>query len=599
MEVLQQAFATTTAPECAASSPLTAAATTCWPLVVILGVAWLFVEVLFYAIFHGLFLPLANQYRQPHPYRPPYHVSKHQLLAKIVHRIRQDVVDKDNDIDENENDLRAQVTTFLRSWFRPQNKKKPSSCAVVGTVSSSGSGGATALRLAGESNLSRRSSDVSAPPGVVPLTKGASTMTTCSDPYEMSSVSSITSSDDALDKDKNGGDGGVVSSESVNTSSMPSSTWTIRGIDRSAMDSFLAWALWGRSVASLTAQDLEELQRCYDVLRNELDLVFDEDLDDTEQQPLEPRLLSLDPMNALHRPLAAYVIMYLLQTAVPGLFLWLAGFSRVKSKSTGLTGWYRPGRGITGTKPMPLLFFHGIAPGGLCFYIPMVLWGLLCGDNDRACFLFENPNIAGTLDFTALTEQETVAGVQEIVDAHLPDLTLPLVACGHSFGSCQLTWLISAPEFRQRIQQYVLLDPVTVLLSDPDVMANFLYGSEVSKIRILAASELFTAYYLRRHFAWYNSELWLDEMFGGGGGKNRNNAHVVIALAEADEIVNAPKVKKQLELFQQRNGNKKLSHIYWKGASHAACVTNPRMWRDIRASMLQNEQEVTPRKQSD
>ena len=601
MEVLKQAFANTTAPECAASSPLTATATTCWPLVVILGVAWLFVEVLFYAIFHGLFLPLANQYRQPHPYRPPYHVSKHQLLAKIVHRIRQDVVDKDNgDNDENENDLRAQVTTFLRSWFRPQNKKKPSSCAVVGTVSSSGSGGATALRLARGSSLSRKSSDVSALPGVVPLTKGASTMTTCSDPYEMSSVSSITSSDDAMDKDKNGGDGGVVSSESVNTSSMPSSAWTIRGIDRSAMDSFLAWALWGRSVASLTAQDLEEIQRCYDVLRNELDLVFDEDLvDDTQQQqpPLEPRLLSLDPMNALHRPLAAYVIMYLLQTAVPGLFLWLAGFRRVKSKRTGLTGWYRPGRGMTGTKPMPLLFFHGIAPGGLCFYIPMVLWGLLRGDYDRACFLFDSPNIGGTLDFTALTEQETVLGVQEIVDAELPNSTVPLVACGHSFGSCQLTWLLSSPQFHQRIRQYVLLDPVTVLLSDPDVMANFLYCSEVSKIRLLASSELFTEYYLRRHFAWYNSELWLDEVFGDGKSNNRNDAHVVIALAESDQIVNAPKVKKHLDLFQKRHCNDNLSYLYWKGAKHAACVTKPWMWRDIRKRMLRNELEIFQQKQ--
>ena len=361
------------------------------------------------------------------------------------------------------------------------------------------------------------------------------------------------------------------------------------------MDAFLAWGMWGKSLSRMTAADLQELQNCYDVLRNELQLGFPEDPDKSHHQ-LEPRLLSLDPVNALHRPLAVYLACFVFRRVIPGIVLRLARFQRVRSATTGLTGWYRAGRRRSSSshteqeQRMPLLFFHGIAPGGLLFYLPMILWGLLGGggDDDRPCFLFENKNIAATLDFAALDESEVVAGVQEIVEEHLPDKTGPLAACGHSFGSCQLTWLLlsSTPEFRQRIRQYVLLDPVTVLLSDPDVMVNFLYSTEASKIRLLASSELFTEYYLRRHFAWYNSELWLEDMWDS----NDDDRHVVIALAEEDEIVNSPKVKKHIDLFVQKTKPaSKLSTVYWKGAKHAACVTDPRKWRDIRTSMLQSE----------
>ena len=125
----------------------------------------------------------------------------------------------------------------------------------------------------------------------------------------------------------------------------------------------------------------------------------------------------------------------------------------------------------------------------------------------------------------------------------------------------------------------VLLDPVTILLSEPDVMTNFLYANEISKIRMVASSELFTEYYLRRHFAWYNSEIWLEDI-------NEKDCKLLVCLAEKDEIINARKVKQEV----QRHSKGKL--LFWEGAAHADCVTSPSKWRQVKQHMLEQELEL-------
>jgi hypothetical protein len=63
-----------------------------------------------------------------------------------------------------------------------------------------------------------------------------------------------------------------------------------------------------------------------------------------------------------------------------------------------------------------------------------------------------------------------VAGVKEALETHL-DPNAGLALCGHSFWSCQLTWLLKS-SLRSRIRQIVLVDPVTINLSESDVMVN-------------------------------------------------------------------------------------------------------------------------------
>jgi hypothetical protein len=161
-----------------------------------------------------------------------------------------------------------------------------------------------------------------------------------------------------------------------------------------------------------------------------------------------------------------------------------------------------------------------------------------------------------------------------------------------------MTWLLHSPAFRDRIKQYTLLDPVSILLSEKDVMANFLYTKDVSKFRMVAASELFIEYYLRRHFYFYNSELWLDDIPKG--------VQTIIALSGNDEIVNAPRVRDFCtafagDCFHQKNkdasSSSTLKQIFWADKGHGCCVGSPAKWREIKTAMLQQELAIVQNEQ--
>jgi hypothetical protein len=348
-------------------------------------------------------------------------------------------------------------------------------------------------------------------------------------------------------------------------------TRALKGIGKEEMDDFVAWSMFEKTVDEMVPWEEAELQLIYDIIEKRIGAVFEPG----RLHKYVPCRLSIDDVDALHRPLLVYLIVIAIEFLL-GLFLRIVGYQRVVSRKTGVVGWYRPARDAASEQMLPLLFFHGLAPGGFLIYLPMVLNGLLT--DGRASFLFENPNIACRIGFKALTEAENVEGIAEIVDRFLsPDQGLSL--CGHSFGSVPMTWLLRSTPFRSRIKQFVLLDPVTILLSESDVMVNFLYSTASSGARIVAGSELFTVYYLRRQFSWYNSELWLDDI--------PDSMQVLVALSETDEIVNAPKVKEHLDLFGKFRDSLKV--CYWKGVGHGHCATSTEKWRELKEAMLQQE----------
>ena len=225
---------------------------------------------------------------------------------------------------------------------------------------------------------------------------------------------------------------------------------------------------------------------------------------------------------------------------------------------------------------MPMLFFHGIAPGGVVGYLPVVLYGLAT-EPKRPVFLFENVSISCMLDFKPLTEKQTVDGVLECLKRFGTNQhNLSLV--GHSFGSCPIAWLLASKKLEQQIKQVVLLDPVAIALSEPDVMVNFLYTEEIDKIRMVASSEIMTQSYLRRHFAWYNSELYVEDV----------KCPMLVFCSDQDEIVNSEKVKQEMERHHQQG------HQFhsWEGVGHGACIINPTKWKVIKKMMLEQELQL-------
>jgi hypothetical protein len=126
----------------------------------------------------------------------------------------------------------------------------------------------------------------------------------------------------------------------------------------------------------------------YDIIHKRYNLVFEPG----ESSDKTARLLTLENVRPLHRPLLVYVIIGFLEMMGEMVLRW-NGFRGHVAK-TGLVYWYwyRPSQMQHRDEKPPLLFFHCIAPAGKTFYIPMLLYGL--GGEERDVFICENRPIS-------------------------------------------------------------------------------------------------------------------------------------------------------------------------------------------------------------
>lgn len=345
------------------------------------------------------------------------------------------------------------------------------------------------------------------------------------------------------------------------------------------LDLFYAWALFGKDLEELESWMKSDLGKLYETLESDYNLVFEEG----STPDYKPMRLTLDPLDPSYRPFFIYA-MFSLVKLMSGFSLRALGFYKCKS-SSGLNYFYRPPKAkndnSNNCSKLPLLFLHGIAPGGLAFYLPMLFY---LGGDGRPLFLFENPDITFCIfgGGNPPNEHQTVQGVWEAVDHHLGSVQ-DISVVGHSFGSCPITWLVHSVD-SPRIRQIVLVDPITICLSEPDVMQNFLYqrrSLRANKMPIkigVISNEIFTEHYLRRHFAWYNSELWLEDL--------PEQAKVLVCLSEKDPIVPVQKVQQQVLLKPS------VEVLLWEDAGHAHCVTKPKTWRQIQIVMKRQEQLI-------
>jgi len=347
---------------------------------------------------------------------------------------------------------------------------------------------------------------------------------------------------------------------------------------------FFAWAFFGKDLTDLEPWMKKDLEHLFEILEFRYNLVFEEGT----TPEYKPMRLTLDPLDPNYRPFIIYGFFSLVKL-LSGFSIRSLGFYKCKT-SSGLNYFYRPPKCKSDNKnykidnnssTLPLIFLHGIAPGGFAFYLPMLFY---LGGDGRPLFLFENPDITFCIfcGGNPPKERETVHGVWEAVDRHLSSVQ-DISVVGHSFGSCPITWLVHSAN-SARIRQIVLVDPITICLSEPDVMQNFLYqrrSLRANKMPIkigVVCNEIFTEHYLRRHFAWYNSELWLEDL--------PEQAKVLVCLSEKDPIVPVQKVQ------QQVLRNPSVEVLFWEDAGHAHCVTQPKTWRQMQIVMRRQEQLI-------
>lgn len=511
------------------------------------------VEAVFYIVFRKYLVPRANGLLPPAPYRD-YGNDRSRLLVRVMRRIEATCA-------MNQQDVAIAIHKFLADWFHVAKNQH---------------------------HLHTKDAAISNFPELSP-TPSTSPENSDDDDESSSSQPSLQSPASVLSQHSD-----KYTTAPIATTTTPANTTEPSiCLYREDIDDFFAWAFFGKHYLTLLPWEMKELDNIYQVVEREQNMVFPKKPACPQQRQSEsyhiakPRCMSLEPVNAMHRPLLVYIIVGIV-TFFGGMLLRLVGFRRLVA-STGLVGWYRPGKTREGASSsssstyMPLLFFHGIAPSGLMLYLPMLLLGLAT-EPERPVFLFENRSISCCMDFYPLSEEQTVDGIVELVGQNLGTKNQQLSVVGHSFGSCPIAWLLASPKMSSRIHQVVLLDPVAILLSEPDVMVNFLYAQELDKIRMIASSELFTEYYLRRHFAWYNSELWLQDL--------KEHHNLLVCLSEQDEIINARKVREELERHASAVPEHQPTTVYWKGVGHGDCISSPSKWKQIKGLMLQQELEI-------
>lgn len=404
-------------------------------------------------------------------------------------------------------------------------------------------------------------------------------------------------------------------------------------IKQQNMDEFMSWGFFNAKPDELTDEQKVEMKRMYDMMEREYGVTFEQGY--TEN--IKGCFMNVDEMTCMYRPLLVYVIIYMFYFSAC-VAMKSCGFQFYKTEN-GLRYWYRPDLSLqsrnrnSSRSKLPLLFFHGIAPGGLTVYLPMLLGGLV--SDGRSAFFFENPSISCNLTLDALTEQQTCIELQHVLNTHLPSHQQVIIA-GHSFGSCQMTWFAQNPILQKRIQRLILIDPVSILLCYPTTMKNFLYKRE-SKLLMLVSSEIGIEHYLRRHVAWYNSEMWLEDV--------PDDIDVTVCLSEDDDVVNSPAVRKEIELQNSHVNNtfassqssslptsimtfpfsfssspsskgtptptptsiihnntnnnddtqtrkrrkKKVDIMWWRGNVHGACVSSTENWEQLKTVLIQQD----------
>lgn len=188
--------------------------------------------------------------------------------------------------------------------------------------------------------------------------------------------------------------------------------------------------------------------------------------------------LHLDPVQATHRPLLIYVLIYIITLLFNLIFLQsLWGFTLHTAQGNRLDRLFFPNRQPskhitywsrhrTAQTHQPVVFIHGVG-AGLLGYAEFI-HRLLLQFKDRPVFLIELPYVSMRLVDDVPSAIETVEGVREMLAGHRP-----AVFVSHSLGTAVTSWVARfAPHL---MAGAVMIDPICFLLHYPHVAFNFIH----------------------------------------------------------------------------------------------------------------------------
>jgi pimeloyl-ACP methyl ester carboxylesterase len=437
-----------------------------------------------------------------------------------------------------------------------------------------------------------------------------------------------------------------------------------RQISRGNVVDWLLWALF----SARTSEGLPEWEDELDYYTTVMGEYVGYPLRPGTNSEMQCLRLTMDRVHMVHRPFVWYMVSFLSSTQVTPLNRWwqivcivdtftsiqlyshgfthyntrkwfhtfpprplLALFSRPSTDTvTNIPYWYRPHRSRT---KLPILFFHGIGIG-LLPYVPFFC-ELAAQDPDVGILAVEILPISMHITETPLVRDAMCDAITRILNAHG---LRRIVLAGHSYGTAISAFLLrrqwgsvdrplpASPmqgtnhvansangrdgDSGNLIAATLLMDPIPFLLHYPAVAYNFVYReprrSNEWQLWYFASRDADIARALSRHFFWFESVLFREDVLRSagakdGGGREAVSTHkpmpVTVMLAGRDQIVDAPAVRAYLtgcdeqvthptegaERSPSRWAQDELEVLYYPELDHATVLDTPRR----RAPLLQ------------
>jgi pimeloyl-ACP methyl ester carboxylesterase len=306
-------------------------------------------------------------------------------------------------------------------------------------------------------------------------------------------------------------------------------------VHRDNFRSFLAWAMFGKHLVDLTQQDFADVAEVIEYAASMHPSMLK--LKPGYNHNVKHCAMTLEPIEMIHRPLFLYVLFSLKDFFTNVFILRACGFQFLEMGNTSY--WYRHHGGEVSEGNEPLLVLHGVSTGW-GFYLDLAT---SLGKNRSVVMIDLHGVKIMSLNFTMPTPQQYCDDVTRILNRHNIDKVSMI---GHSYGSITACWMVN--NAADRISHITLIDPVSMLLSFPEVAINFLYREPNSVmewlIHLVAAREVTISHTLRRSFWWYNNNLWLEDVPAHIG--------VVVGLATGDEIINFTAVKEYVQMCRTK-----------------------------------------------
>lgn len=342
----------------------------------------------------------------------------------------------------------------------------------------------------------------------------------------------------------------------------------ISQIKRGNAEEFFAWAFFNKYPSELKEEEMSEMK----AMLQECERRYGWELAGGYSTGVRPMRINFDRIQAWYHPLWYYAGILGLRLATRST-MQLMGFTYHGGEASGGLSYFhcpppaRPGqllevgKVVEPSRALPVVLVHGLGIG-IAPYVQFIrqLSAL------RECFVIELPEISQACCESVLPPEVMAEALSAMLQAHGHRQAIFI---SHSYGTFVMSWVL---QFRRDfVAKAVLLDPVALLLAQPDVAYNFLYRQPDQPMLMFAAHfvrwELFSAHVLMRHFYWHHNVLWKEDL----------PPNSLVVLSSHDDICNSHYVRRYLEDHQRQEdaAKSKLQVLWLDGFFHGGILLSP------------------------